>query len=1293
MLTYSNAVCNNQKLFDNTAGLSNSLINSISQDDNTFIWIATEDGLNRFDGKTFKKYYPSIDSRNAGSSFITRTYIDSDGTLWAGTINALLKYSPEEDILKTVYSFVQTPTPPFISDIIEGNNNELWIATSNYGIIRYLKDQQQFDFLPSLNNQIDTKNILRLRLDHNHTLWIGTADKGLYSYDLESLKIDQLLKTSQSEISAIAILKNKIYATSMSNGIFIYDTTTKITEQVATQQQRAFKTIYIDSRDCIWVGSDGDGLYLLDKATKKVSRTEHQSTHFDFSKSKIHSITEDRAGNIWIGIFQKGLLLLDESKSAFQNFGYNTLNSELNIGSSCVTAIAQNDDFIWFGTDGDGIYQVNKANKQIKHISLQEIAGSNVLCLYYKDSKLWIGGFLDGLIAYDLKTGRASKQNPPGQSIEKITSIIEYNNSLLLGTLGSKIYQYNITNHTFSLLSFVSKDINKRIPKYINDILIDNEGNIWIASYDGVFCISKSLESIQMYNTSTNSLLPSNLIYCIFQHRDGDIWIGTHNGLLNLSTNKVYTTSSGLGSNVICSIESDIYNNIWVGTHNGLSYLKDTEEAFNTFYREDNIQSNEFYKKSSLSGGDSILFFGGINGATQINSNHLNYAPNLNKVILTNFHILSDSVEKDVSLIASDSIQIKEDQGSFVIHFTSDAIANQSKISYSYQLEGINHDWISPIDNANYATYTNIPYGTYTFFVKAHYKGIDTKLKQLHITILPPWYKTNLAKALWLLLLIGLLFIIYSLQRERLIRQEMEINNETKMRFFINIANEIKKPLGLVIDPLNELINNRRSDKNYRLYQIMYSNAHRILRLADQILDIRKIEKEEFALIFKECNILDYITELSAYFSMIFLEKKIRFKIDCSQKDISVWIDTNNFEKVIFNILSNAVRHTPYEGAITITIKKMKTITIDVFNSGSSIPKDEIEKIFNRFYQVKEGSSKGTGMGLDLAKSIVNLHHGKIWANNNNNGVSLIISLPVGKEHIKSENTSLEPIELPNYKIPDIQNLSTKTSNLLEENVSNIDIIIIDNDIRTSDYLKETLRYDFNIINFTNTTDAIKHIDQTEPSLIICNADTKDLNGFEMCSRIKHGIKTSHIPVIITASQTDEETRERSIIYGADSFMTKPLYSHNLKEKVNNIIENRRRIYQNAINRSTTNIDYSVLNLKPKDEEILEKVTQYIENNLSEQNLTVDIIAKEIGMSRVQLYRKLKETTNISASDFIRNTKMKYAAEILKTKKISVSELAYKLGYSSPSYFSKSFKAYYGVSPKTYTQNRGSIIL
>ena len=794
--------------------------------------------------------------------------------------------------------------------------------------------------------------------------------------------------------------------------------------------------------------------------------------------------------------------------------------------------------------------------------------------------------------------------------------------------------------------------------------------------------------------------------------------MGTYNGLEKINPEtyqtKIYRTNDGLGSNVICAIQEDQHQKLWISTHNGLSLFDPKQEAFTNYYVSDGIQSNEFSRNASFKTEQKELFFGGINGITEIKKDYPKYTQHIKDVILTDFSLFNQPVQigqrsgKHVvlnkSIVLADTVQIRERDNVFSIGFTSLELANQSSISYQYKMVGFDEHWNTTNSLNRRATYTNLPNGTYTFWVRAVDKNQYSNSRKLTILIYPPWYKTVWAKALWVLLLFGFFYGIILFYREKLMRRHAEQINEMKMQFFINISHEIKTPLALIIDPLEKLLNQKTDEKTSRLYQIMHQNASRIFRLVNQLMDVRKIDKGLLLVKFQQTNLYNFIREIAHSYDLLAASKDIAFNIETTAPDITVWIDPLNFEKVILNLLSNAFKFTPAGDSVNIHIEKVPAQTghepglvkIIVSDSGNGIKERDLERIFARFYQVDSKEARymgGTGIGLHLSRSLVQLHKGELVAENRTDGPGskFIITLPLGNEHLPKEDLVTEENMLPppTWKtltpvLPLVDDERTRKHTIPKTNYK---IMVVDDEEEIRNYLVAELSGIYHIVESKNGKEAFECLLDENPDLILSDIMMPEMDGISFCKKVKSNMHTSHIPVILLTALSKEENRMEGFETGADMYLVKPFNSELLKKTIAGILENRRRIYEKFKETGKHDI-IKRPEIKSHDEILMQKVMTIVKDNISEKNLNVEMLAEGVGISRVHMHRKLKEITNQSARDFIRNIRMKQAAYLLANKKVNVSEAAYAVGYSNLSHFFSSFKSHYGVSPKEYFEKQ-----
>ncbi|WP_340114607.1 hybrid sensor histidine kinase/response regulator transcription factor [Maribellus mangrovi] len=1337
----ANAQSNN--FFDYNEGLSNSLINAIHQDQKGFIWVATEDGLNRFDGIHFKTFFAAADDDNSlKNNFVTALGEDNKGNLLVGQINGLQIYHPESESFTEIPLYVSDERIHlYITSIIVCANRYIWMTTSGYGLIRLDQTTGQVDYNESLNKQLCSPYLRVVFEDSNGVLWIGSDNDGLNAYDPVSGEIRLYTESSEdgnalpsNNISSICEDDlGSVYVGSLKGGLVRINKSDGKVEPIQSdlheEKELPVKSLLFDSKKRLWAGTDGFGLKRLNPQSGLLENYSPNTSPFDFSKSKIHSLIEDNGGNVWASVFQKGLYLFPQAPEIFRHYGYHAFGDN-SIGSSCVTSIVGIDNQLWVGTDGDGVYRIDRSDEKVHHLVLKnengEIDANNILTIQHgSDDYVWLGTYFNGLLRFDKKTGKIKvyKHDPENDNSvcsDNIISIVEDRSGILwLGTLGGGICRFDPKTDTFRQGMTDNEKLNSQIPKWVNTIFIDRKQNFWIGTYVGLFYFDPQQEKLRHFNTA-NGNLNHNTVLTVQSDHNGNIWAGTYNGLVKINVNSLetrfYDTGDGLCNNVVSAINEDEFGKIWISTHNGLSRFDPNNSTFTNYYAYDGIQANEFYRNATYRSEKNELFFGGINGMTEIKRNYLDYTRRIRDVLLTEFSRFNKPVEigdksgkhiiLNKSIVIADTVLLHEKDNVFSIGFTSGELANQSRISYEYMMEGFDENWIKTTSLNRRATYTNLNYGTYLFKVRGADKGLYSDPRELTIIIYPSWYKTTLAKVLWTVLFVLLFLGIITLYQEMIKRRHLEKMNEMKMQFFINISHEIKTPLSLIIDPIEKLMLQKTDEKTSRLYQIIDQNAHRISRLVNQLMDVRRIDKGVILVKFQKTNLYNFILEIAQSYEILATEKNINFNIHASDESIEVWIDPLNFEKVILNLLSNAFKFTPANGTIDLNINStvMKTedknfvdaVKITVSDSGIGIKENDLERIFNRFYQVesKDPSHRGgTGVGLHLSRALVNLHKGTLTAENRNDGPGsrFIIELPLGNAHlpaedlVSSENILPAPINrLHRNFFPDLSQLTSKNGKRIKKLNK---ILVVDDEQEIRDYLVNEFSDKYHVISAADGKHAFELLMEEKPCLVITDIMMPEMDGITLCKKIKSNLQTSHIPVVLLTALSKDENRAEGIETGADMYVVKPFSSDFLKKIVSNILENRRKVFE-QLKSENGQFDVEQIELKSHDEILMEKVMTIIKDNISNEKLNVEMLADGVGISRVHMHRKLKELTNQSARDFIRNIRMKQATYLLTNKDLSVSEVAFSLGYSNLSHFSNSFKSYYGVSPTEFAHKQ-----
>lgn len=1341
------------RFYSTDKDLSNSLINKVYQDKRGFIWVATEDGLNKFDGNRFIVYKKSKNEPDALlNNYVKTLFEDSKGRFWIACINGIQIYD------QATHTFQSIPirhnrdnmAPQTSANIIELQNGEIWLGTYGGGIIS-LKENE---FIPQeeLNRKIQSYFIQTIYEDSKQNIWIATENKGLFCYTPSNGQVQNFTAPGQLTSEDISCFcedkEGTLFISTLNGGLMkLNPSNSQFTPIPYKGNNRlSIKTLTIDNNNNLYIGTEGFGLKIYNRSTNSIDDYDVHNGVFDLSSSKVHSILEDKDGNLWLGIFQKGLLMIPSMPNKFNYYGYKSFPKS-EIGSSCVMSIlVDRQNVAWIATDNDGLYAVNDEGKQILHFKEEgsnRSAPRNIICLLEdSEHKLWIGSYLSGLTLMNKQTGVCTPVNeqlstPKASDNKKIFCIAEDRNQhIWVGTYGSGVYKMDISGKVINQYQSSKSQnenwqVNKLCNDWINCIIEDNEGLLWIGTCNGLSCFNPKTENFINY-LSQNNLLPNTFVHTLLQDDKGFIWVGTSEGLYKFDkrTQKfsIYTTQQGLPSDVICGMVQDDMNNYWISTHQGMSKLIADTETFINYTASDGIQGNEFTRGAFYKDHRGKIYFGGTGGVTSFYPKDIAEPDKKLRIEITDFILGNHSVRKgdmlgkhaitDSDVMDATRFTLTYEQNSFRMELSTLDFANPERIIYQYKIKELETNWLNTSPGMNRVSYANLSPGTYTLMVRAKDNKSTSDIRTVEIVVTPPWYNTWWAKVLWSCLLVLVLYALtmYVISRihrrqEIMKQRHQEQINEAKLQFFINISHEIRTPMTLIISPLEKLI--AEHSEKQQVYLMIYRNAQRILRLINQLMDIRKLDKGQMHLKFRETDMVGFIEDLMQTFNYQAQKKNITFTFDKELPDadsLKVWIDLNNFDKVLMNVLSNAFKYTSDGGNIHILLKTGHNsayrgalkdyFEICVTDDGIGIDKDKIKQIFERFYQINNDmtqSNFGTGIGLHLARSLVKQHHGLIKAENREDeqGTRFIIRLPLGSDHLKTdelENPDEAGSDLLMSQLSKDTLYETDNENAMADEVkkpkakTRYRVLIIEDDDEIRQYMRNELNTDFRISECTNGREGLEVILRDKPDLVISDIMMPEMDGITLCRKVKQNININHIPVILLTAKSKAEDRIEGLETGADAYIVKPFNTEILRTTASNLIANRERLRGQLIGEQQVEEKIVKIEMKSNDEILMGKVMKTINEHLTDPALNVEMLAANVGMSRVHMHRKLKELTNQSARDFIRNIRLKQAATLLREKNLSISEVAYATGFSNLSHFSNSFREFYGISPTEYKE-------
>ena len=1271
-------------------GLINQVTRSILEDRYGNIWIGTDWGLFKYDGKYFTHYRGNL------FSGIWSMMESGDGNLWFGSRNGAfikkgdfwIQYTTDEGLINN-----------WIYSIIEDRYGNIWFGTDG-GLCKF--DGKSFTHFTE-NEGLISNRVRSIIEDRQGKIWIGTV-QGVSRYDgysFSQFTAEQGLSNKYIN-SIMEDSSGNLWFATMGDGVNVYDgkTFTHYTTREGLTNNYVM-SVMEDKDKNIWLATSGNGIMKLRKSSF-IYFTQSE----DLSTNTISSVIEDRDGNIWLGIYNKGLVKYD--------------------GES---------------------FMIMMGNDRMEYNYIHSI-------LEDKEANIWATDNNNTLIKYDQKSVTIYENKEIWNSVYGNFLYENTNENIWIGTWGEGIKIFD----GISFTDFIS--ISSPTNKLIRSILQDSERNVWYGTVDGGLFKYNDKNIIQ-YTISDG--LSSTRISALFEDKNSNLWIGTQDAGVNKFDGEsfiCFTEKEGLINNSVTSVIGDKKGNIWVGTVRGLSLIlpqKNGSYSITSFGYGDGLKELYFNLNSVCLDSHNCLWWGTGNIVTRLDLNTFELIPKPPVLKLNDIQIKENKIDfgsllawsKVVLQNLSDTLDIKlrglkfSDVAPFynypldlklahnlnhlTFNFSAIDWTSPQSIRYQYMLEGMEEQW-SQMSNENKADYRNIPSGKYKFKVKAiSASNIWSDTFEYPFIVRPPlwfrwWAFTIYALAF---ILLAFYYVRYIISRER-IKAEVQIKqievdkmqelDQMKSRFFANISHEFRTPLTLLLGPINDLLKNRPgiNEGERNLLKIMKRNADRLHQLINQLLDLSKLETGNLKLEVSEGDLTGFIRIIILSFISLAESKHIRYEYELSEADKELYFDCDKVEKIVMNFISNALKFTPDGGSVMVTLQYCdendtetgNTVAageyakIIVKDTGPGIPKNEREKIFDRFYQVSSSDSReheGSGIGLALAKELVELYRGKIHIESEiGKGSVFTVLLPVSKEQFReeeivpvspkpSDTKSFEGREIPVEKIDE----PAAQEHTFQEKEKELPIILIveDNtDLRK--YISANLLDKYQILEAGNGKEGLDIAVESIPDMVISDLMMPEMDGIEMCRHLKNDVRTSHIPLIMITAKADRGSKLEGLETGADDYIIKPFDAEELQVRVKNLIQQRRNLRERYRKELVT--DPTGPEIPSTADELLVRVMKCLKEHMAESEFSVEYLSKELGLSHSQLYRKMLALTDHSPNEFIRNMRLKMAARMFLEGQTNISSVLYTVGYNSPSYFTESFKELFGLNPSDYIKQKGA---
>lgn len=1331
--------------------IGNRAITSMTTDTNNHMWIGTYGGgLKRYDGINVETYShdPFSESSISNSTIYDLVYKKNQG-LWIATQNGINFFNPnnesfslfnpasestsvnalceiENDILvvgthqKGVY-FFNTKNKVFdkigipetidengllINDIVVDQLKRVWVG-SNYGV--FIVDRNTMKLTRASYRFIKNKTpnnteVTSLGKDHFGNIWIGTAEDGLFKILPNGV--------SSLEVLHYEITKKRIFAVQEYNDSYMI------------------------------LGTENDGLFVVsyDGKVQKQHLKEKESS-FGIQSNSVWSILCDARDRIWLGFYDRGLVKFDPNHFKFKFLQNNTQDNIRPFPLSISTIVKDNRGRMWFSSVDNGVYVYDSFKNEYIHLNdpknkiAKGLSSLDIPSLFIDSQQnIWIASWYNGL--YLLRNGTKNFINintdstPHKLKSNKVVSFSEDSNGVIwIGTFSGGLHSFDINNKQF--IHYNEKQFSdfELDQGNIRKVAVDSYDNVWLGTRKGVFRYDPKTKVITSINEKIQRVIKSLssdlIVFSIYEDTNNTIWIGTDAyGLLSYAPKEDKITWHGDGNDMrnlsINSITQTYDGSFWLGTERGLiRYDADTND-YRVFDRSDGLL-NKSVNRNSFYNEQSTLYFGTIGGINYFNPVDIPQNESLPKVTFQKLKISNNEIDISKNsplkkaLNQLDTLVLRHNQSSFSIEYMGVSHTRSEKNSYAYMLEGLEEDW-KYVGQQRSANYTNIKPGDYVFRLKAaNNDGYWTSdPKTIFIKVLSPWWLSWWAKNLYVMVFLSLGYYIYRLitlriyekrkaEIERSQRKQNEELNTKKIQFFTNISHEFRTPLTLILNPLESLIKdkyiNSLPSEIIDKHKIIHRNTKRLKRLIDELMDFRKMQFSELKVQIQEVDLAKIITNITSNFIEEANYRKIDFQIDFEESiPKQIMVDASMFDKILFNLLSNAFKATSENGKIRVKVSHhskglifplidenntQSGFEIDITDTGIGINEKNIKKIFNRFYQSEENNEQyysGTGIGLEVVKKFVDYHKGKIVVESQQGvGTSFKVFIPDTKIQFYKNEQLVNGKKLSQLQSKNLSGFADKPSFENAKLSKRNTILIVEDNMELREYLKYELKSLYKVLEAPNGKNGLEIARKNKPDIIIADVMMPKMDGFQMTRLLKSEKYTMNIPIVMLTAKVGESDRIHGIDLGADIYLKKPFSIDLLKTHLLQLIKSKERFYETYFN----SLDLEI-NATGGNKKILADVINVINEKLSKEDLCVQDIADELALSRSKLYRKIKELTGKSANEMIRNMRLEKSKELLEVTEMTIGEICYKVGFSSPSYYTKRFKEHTGLIPKEY---------
>ncbi|WP_217605812.1 hybrid sensor histidine kinase/response regulator transcription factor [Chitinophaga sp. GbtcB8] len=1322
--------------------MSSNTVTAILKDRYGYMWFGTDDGLNKFDGTNFTVYrHKDGDTSSIGANSILAIHEDRSGNLWVGTANIVSLYNRRKNSFINYKITLGNTARALFSDHL----GYLWVG-SYYGLFKFdprTGKTVRYSADPGTSGQLSSNVITSVYEDSRQRLWIG-GNSGLYLYQRNT---DDFKHFVHNPADSLSIPDNsiKVIAEDHNGNLWIGSNDGGLsmllpdgkgfrnysyskTDNQTLSSNRVL-AITPENANRLWVGTE-EGLNIFDLQKKTSYRVEHDvRNRYSLHGKSVRSIFIDGHGIYWVGTYQGGVSKYDKNLTFF-NLRQSDPFDPRGLTAPIVTSFAEdrNGD-IYVGTDGGGINLYHRSTGMFDHpvfYTRDQGKPPAVLALECADGELWIGTFMQGIYVLNMQTGRVRHymkgDGPEDLSGNDIFCIKkDSRGNIWIGTNGEGVNVYDPVSRKFQRFDTGRKypeDIKVLSRGFIRAIEEDRSGNIWVGTLGaGIVVFNPFLDKATILNRF-NSGLQADDVQAIYAGENGRIWVGTPGGglcLYDTTTKKFirYAEQEGISNAVIYKILEDDVSRVWVSTNKGISSFDLQTRRFKNYFYYNGLQRSTFSLGAGLKTSNGELFFGGLDGFNYFNPKALNYNRNVPRIVLTDLKIANSSVIPGNKTAIKEHISVADEirldyKQNFSIDFTTLNYTAPQESRYSYMLQGFDRTW-NEVGASRTAVFSNLSPGEYVFRVKASSDdgSWTTEEATINIYVRPPFWLTIYAYIFYVLAVVLILWALryrgirklknkFALEQERLqIRQALELERreaerqrefeQVKIKYLTNLSHEFRTPVSLIVAPVEKLIQQEECPEKLGQLNLLKRNARRLLNLVNQLLDFRKLEEQEQKLNLTDGDIVSFIGEVVESFKDISERRQISFSFASTLSRFYTSFDRDKIERILFNLLSNAFKFTPKGGQISLTVEQDPALGLRVVvtDTGIGMTPEVQEKIFTRFFQGDVDSAilnQGSGIGLSIILEFVKMHGGSVNVESiPGKGSTFTVLLPLEQIHEQVDEIEpgehFEPDGQPGVATALVQDAAAPAAERLT-------VLLIEDNDDFRYYLKDNLKTFYKIVEASDGKEGWQKVLSAHPQVIVSDINMPYMDGIQLSRKIRSDKRTSHIPIILLTALTGDASRLKGLETGASDYLTKPFNFDILNVKIRNLL----RLNQSLKDTYTRQLKVVIpaAEVELEDEKFLLKVIQYIEANVNSDHLTVEELSKHLFMSRASLYNKVLQLTGETPVEYIRSIKLNKAADLLENSDMKIAQIGYAVGFSTPNYFTRAFKAKFNLLPSEY---------